>query len=235
MNPESNQAGGANPMLSARGIEKTYKKGSNQVRSLRGVDLDVARGELLYIVGPSGSGKSTLLGILGALDRPTAGTLLLDGRDVFDRTDRELALLRRRKFGFVFQAFNLIPTLTAVGNVLSPLIPDGSARKAEAEARDLLARLGLAGRLDHKPFELSGGEQQRVALARALIGKPEILFADEPTGELDSEKGGEIIDMIRALNRDPGVTVLIVTHALQHIRSGDRVQRLKDGMFEKEA
>jgi ABC-type lipoprotein export system ATPase subunit len=220
------------PLLSARGIEKRYSRGPAEVWSLRGVDMDVSSGELLYIVGPSGSGKSTLLNILGALDRPTSGTLTLDGRDVFARTDRELALLRRKKFGFVFQAFNLIPTLTAVENVLCPLIPEGSARSSAPEAAALLGSLGLSERLHHRPSQLSGGEQQRVALARALIGKPEIVFADEPTGELDSRKGGEIIEMIRALNTDMGVTVVIVTHAVQHIREGDRVLRLKDGRFD---
>ncbi len=222
-------------LLSARGVEKVYKKGPAEVRSLRGVDLDVRKGELAFIVGPSGSGKSTLLGILGALDRPTSGKVWLEGRDLFDRSDRELAMLRRSKFGFVFQAFNLIPTLTALENVLCPLIPGGTAREAAQDAARLLSTLGLGERMKHKPFELSGGEQQRVALARALIGKPEIVFADEPTGELDSQKGGEIIGMIRAMNRDIGVTVLIVTHAVQHILPGDRVLKLKDGRFAEDA
>jgi putative ABC transport system ATP-binding protein len=193
------------------------------------VDLEVAPGELVYIVGPSGSGKSTLLHILGALDRPTSGHVLLDGEDVFSRSDRELALLRRKRFGFVFQAFNLVSTLTALDNVLCPVIPQGIDPAKREEASALLTDLGLGERMHHKPYELSGGEQQRVALARALIGNPEIVFADEPTGELDSKKGGEIIEMIRRMNAERNVTVLIVTHATQHIMPKDRVLNLLDG------
>jgi putative ABC transport system ATP-binding protein len=221
-------------MLVSENLKKTYRKGPNEVHSLRGVDLTVEQGELAFIVGPSGSGKSTLLHILGALDRPTSGRLLLDGEDVFSRTDRELALLRRKRFGFVFQSFNLVSTLTALDNVLCPLIPEKITSAKRQEARALLSNLGLSEREHHKPYELSGGEQQRVAFARALVGGPEIIFADEPTGELDSAKGREIIDMIRRLNRERGVTVLIVTHATQHILPDDRVLHLLDGRIETE-
>ncbi|MHC4779733.1 MAG: ABC transporter ATP-binding protein [Planctomycetota bacterium] len=216
-------------MLEVEALEKTYRKGPHEVRSVRGVDLKIGKGELIFIVGPSGSGKSTLLHILGALDRPTAGRVLLDGEEVFARSDRELALLRRRKFGFVFQAFNLISTLTALDNVLCPLIPAGISSDKSREAEALLSKIGLGERMHHKPFELSGGEQQRVALARALITEPEVVFADEPTGELDSKKGAEIIQMIRAMNAETGVTVIIVTHAVQHIRDDDTVYTLFDG------
>ncbi|MHC5035994.1 MAG: ABC transporter ATP-binding protein [Planctomycetota bacterium] len=222
-------------MLEVESLHKIYRKGPNEVHSLRGLDLKVEKGELIFIVGPSGSGKSTLLHILGALDRPTRGTVRLDGEDIFTRSDRDLALLRRKKFGFVFQSFNLISTLTALDNVLCPLIPGGITAPRREAAESLLTRIGLGERLHHKPFELSGGEQQRVALARALINTPEIVFADEPTGELDSRKGAEIIDMIRRLNREMGVTVLIVTHAVQNIRDDDKVFHLLDGNIDPAA
>ncbi len=216
-------------MLQAEALKKIYRKGSNEVHSLRGVDLKVEQGELIFLVGPSGSGKSTLLQILGALDRPTSGRVLLDGEDIFSRTDRELALMRRNRFGFVFQSFNLVSTLTAMDNVLCPLIPEGITQAKRDDATKLLSDLGLAERTHHKPYELSGGEQQRVALARALVGNPDIIFADEPTGELDSKKGREIIDMIRRMNVEKNVTVLIVTHATQHIKPDDKVLHLLDG------
>ncbi|HEX2221654.1 MAG TPA: ABC transporter ATP-binding protein, partial [Candidatus Limnocylindria bacterium] len=216
-------------IISARDLVRVYRRGASEVRAVDGVTLEVARGELLAIMGRSGSGKTTLLDLLGCLLRPTSGDLEIEGRSVIGASDGELARIRQSKIGFVFQEFNLIPTLTAVENVMLPLRygprrPDGRRR-----AEELLATVGLAERIRHRPTELSGGEQQRVAIARALVNDPAVVLADEPTGELDTTTGGALIGMLRGLNAERGVTVVIVTHDPSVAGATERVVRLSDG------
>lgn len=213
--------------IEARRIVKTYRQGPQEVRALRGVDVIVERGELLAITGASGSGKSTLLHILGGLDRPDSGMVLLEGKDLSRATDEELAVLRRRRLGFVLQFFNLLPTLTALENVAFPLLLDGLG-DALSRARTALAALGLESRADHRPSELSGGEQQRVALARALATKPAVVLADEPTGNLDSTAGEEILTLLRRA-ASSGQTIVMVTHEESAASLADRALRLSDG------
>ena len=216
-------------MIRVEGVEKVYRRNGQEVRALRGVDLAVAGGEFVFLVGPSGSGKSTLLHVLGALDQPTAGRVLFEDRDLAGLTDEEASVFRRRRVGFVFQAFNLIGTLTAIQNVLMPIMPEGLDETKIGRARELLARVGLAERVDHRPSELSGGEQQRVAVARAFLNSPSIILADEPTGELDSQTGAEVMRANRAMNAEHGTTVVIVTHDEDLMAPGDRVVRMRDG------
>jgi putative ABC transport system ATP-binding protein len=213
-----------------RGVSRTYSLAGVQVNAVREVDLTIASGEAVAIVGPSGSGKTTLLQLLGALDRPSAGELLFEGKDIASLGDRELSDLRLGALGFVFQQFNLIPTLTAAQNVEVALAPTSSSR---AERRErvfgLLASVGLAERADHVPSKLSGGEQQRVAIARALANDPHVLLADEPTGNLDSSTGGEIIDLLLSLSDDTRRTVVLVTHDADVAGRAERVVRMQDG------
>ena len=213
--------------LSARGLRQTYELGAERLEVLRGVDLDVAKGEVVFLRGASGAGKSTLLYILAGLEHPRAGSVSFEGEQLFDLGRDRLATLRNRRMGFVFQSYFLLPELTALENVMLPAML-GGARRAE-EARRLLGRVGLSGRLDHLPSQLSGGEQQRVAIARSLINDPGILFADEPTGNLDAATGAGIIDLLLGLARQDGRTFVAVTHDPALAALGDRELYLKEG------
>lgn len=217
-------------IVQTRDLAKTYVMGQSEVHALAGVDLTIERGEFIAIVGRSGSGKSTLLNMLGCLDRPTSGTIIIDGEEVAKVRQTRLPRIRREKIGFVFQQFNLIPTLTALENVMLPLKYAGVPRSQQKErARKALEWVELRGRLDHRPSELSGGEQQRVAIARALVNSPAIVLADEPTGELDSQMAVAIIDMMRELGRTYGQTFVIVTHDTLVANETERIVRLQDG------
>ena len=220
-------------LLSARALTKTYLLGKRSLDVLRGVDLDVARGELLALRGASGAGKSTLLHLIGGLDSPNAGEILFDGRDLAGFSERQLTQFRNRRVGFIFQAYHLLPELDALENVC---LPGRMARlnrsTVEARGRDLLARVGLKDRLDHKPSELSGGEQQRVAIARALINQPELILADEPTGNLDSRTGGEIIELLKSLRAEKQTTLVIATHDAKVAAHAGRVIELVDGRIQ---
>ncbi len=218
------------PLLNLKEITKEYKLGETVVRALRGLDLSIEEGEIVAIMGPSGSGKSTLMHIIGALDTPSNGTAFLDGQDLERLKEKQLVALRGKKVGFVFQTFNLIQTLTAQQNVELPMIFQGIRRAERAQrAKELLVKVGLADRVRHKPSELSGGERQRVAIARALANDPEIILADEPTGNLDTESGGAILEMLKGLRVDDGKTVIIVTHDPEATAIADRVIHLRDG------
>lgn len=216
-------------------LHKIYKMGENEVHALRGVSLGVQRGETLALMGPSGSGKSTLMNILGCLDQPTWGTYLLGGKDVSSMDDDDLAMARNGLVGFVFQSFNLLPRTSALDNVMLPLIYAGaSSRERRRRAVEVLEAVGLADRLHHTPNELSGGQQQRVAIARALVNQPSIILADEPTGNLDSKSGREVMTILQRLNRDMGITVLLVTHDPRISLYAQRVISLFDGKIVKE-
>jgi len=221
-------------LLQASGLVRAFGSGASAVRALRGVDLSVADGEMVSIMGPSGSGKSTLLHILGALDRPDSGSVEIDGRRYDDLDDRELTKLRGEEFGFVFQFFNLLPTLSAAENVLVPALVNGERPGKYAErVAELLGKVGLADRAAHLPTELSGGEQQRVAIARALLRKPRLILADEPTGNLDSQAGQAVMGLLRAVVEE-GRSVVIVTHDPGAAAMGDRVVFLRDGAIVRE-
>ncbi len=218
------------PVIEAKGLERTYRLGEVAVHALRGVSFRVHRGELVTVMGPSGSGKSTLMNLIGCLDRPDAGTYLLDGEDVGKLDDDRLAHIRNSKIGFVFQTFNLLARTTALANCELPLIYSGvSVSERRDRARRALQEVGLADRLLHHPNELSGGQQQRVAVARALVNHPSIILADEPTGNLDTESGIEIMRIIQELNQEQGITVLIVTHDPFIARHTESVIRIQDG------
>jgi putative ABC transport system ATP-binding protein len=214
-------------MLSLENASKVFPGG---VAAVNGISLEIGAGEFLVVVGPSGSGKTTLLQLLGALDRPTSGHVRFDGRDLAGMGDSELARVRRESLGFVFQQFNLIPTLTAAQNVEAALAPGKlSGADRHARAAELLARVGLSARVSHLPSQLSGGEQQRVAIARALANRPQVLLADEPTGNLDSTTGEEIMALLRELVRTDGLTVVLITHDAAIAAQGDRTVRLRVG------
>jgi len=215
-------------MLIARGLTKEYQSGDRTIAVLRDVSFEVPQGQFVAIVGPSGSGKTTLLGLLAGLDAPSRGNVTIDGGDFSALGEDARAQVRGEKVGFVFQSFQLIPTLTALENVQVPLELRGEPG-ATARARELLDRVGLGGRTHHFPNQLSGGEQQRVALARAFVNRPSILFADEPTGNLDSDNGTRIVELIESLNRESGSTVVLVTHDLDLAQRAQRVIRLSDG------
>lgn len=223
-------------MLVAMDLHKTYRRHANMVRVLNGLDLEVHDGEFLSIVGNSGSGKSTLLHLLGTLDRPDKGTIHLGSKRIDNLPGSERDLLRNQTFGFIFQFYHLLPELTTLENVLTPMMVGtslwrwwGQRREARKRAAEMLERVGLGHRLKHRPRELSGGEMQRVAIARALVTRPRVLFADEPTGNLDATSGGEIIKLLRSVNRDEGLTILMVTHNMDIVSSTDRVVRMVEG------
>ena len=220
-------------LLEVRDVKKTYRMGKVLVPALRGVSFDVKEGEFLTIFGPSGSGKSTLLHLMGCLDRPDEGEILIDGENVLKLSDDKLAELRLTKIGFVFQFFNLLPRLTALQNVELPLTIAGMPEKeAREKAEKTLKLVGLEARMNHRPFELSGGEQQRVAIARALINDPKIVLADEPTGNLDTKTGWEIVQLMKRLNEEKGQTFIVVTHDPHIAETAHRIVHLKDGVVE---
>ena len=218
-------------VIEAFDLTKVYKMGDIEVRALDGVTFKVRRGEVISIMGPSGSGKSTLMNLIGCLDRPSSGRYVLDGEEISKLNDDQLAMIRNHKVGFVFQSFNLLPRATALANVELPLRYAGLTRGRSVRAKESLEAVGLADRVHHRPNELSGGQQQRVAIARALVNDPAILMADEPTGNLDSKSGKEIMELILGLNREKGTTILIVTHDPKIAEQTQRVIRLMDGMI----
>ena len=223
-------------VISVRDLTKTYQVGDIEVRALRGASLDVYRGEFVCVTGPSGSGKSTFMHIIGCLDRPTSGQYLLDGKDVSRLSKDELAAIRNKKIGFVFQGFNLLSRTTALDNVELPLLYNGGSRMKMAErhrrAKEALEIVGLSERMDHYPNQLSGGQQQRVAIARALINEPSILLADEPTGNLDTRTSIEVMDIFQRLNLARGITVVLITHEVDIAEHGTRIVRFRDGRIQ---
>jgi len=218
-------------VISVRNLVKTYVVGEVEVRALRGVNLDVEPGEFLAVTGPSGSGKSTFMHIAGCLDRPTSGQYFLDGEDVSRMSKDQLAAVRNKKIGFVFQGFNLLSRTSALDNVELPLLYRGGLKAPERHKRaiDVLSAVGLGQRTDHHPNQLSGGQQQRVAIARALINQPSILLADEPTGNLDTRTSIEVMDIFQSLNRERGITVLLITHEMDIAEYGTRIVTFRDG------
>jgi putative ABC transport system ATP-binding protein len=221
-------------VIVAESLVKTYKMGDVEVNALRGLSMEIQRGEVVAIVGPSGSGKSTLMNILGCLDRPTSGTYALDGESVAQMNDDQLANVRNRKVGFIFQSFNLLPRATALSNVELPLRYSGKTEGRKERARQSLVAVGLENRMTHRPYELSGGQQQRVAIARALVNDPAIIMADEPTGNLDSKVGQEIMELLLNLNRERGTTLIIVTHDPRIAAQAQRTIRVRDGVVDTE-
>ena len=218
-------------MLSVRSVTKSYRQGDTEVKALAGVTLDIAPGEFVAIVGPSGSGKSTLLHLMGGLDVPTTGDILIDGASVAHMSDDAVTIFRRRSIGFVFQFFNLMPTLSAEENVSLPLLLDGKrAREIRPRVEAALEAVGLGYRRRHRPDELSGGEMQRVAIARALVIEPKLILADEPTGNLDSATGEQVLDLIGRANRDRGATIVLVTHDLKAAAHATRLVTMRDGV-----
>jgi putative ABC transport system ATP-binding protein len=215
-------------ILKITGLEKTYKSGSKELTVLKNINFEIQKGETFSIIGPSGSGKTTLLGLCAGLDQPSAGQVELCGQNLSDLNEDQRAQLRNKEVGFIFQNFQLLPTLTALENVSVPLELQGNP-KAVAKSKALLEKVGLGSRLDHYPSQLSGGEQQRVALARAFSNAPSILFADEPTGNLDEETGNKVIELLFELNREAGTTLVIISHDLELARKTQRILRLKGG------
>ena len=221
-------------LIKAKKLSKVYGSGENQVVALDKVDLTVAPGDFISIIGPSGSGKSTLLHLLSGLDHPTSGSLTYDGQEIYTLPDKELSAFRRRQMGFIFQQFNLLPVLTARENILMPLLLD-KKQPDEGYLSQLAELLGIRNRLDHLPHELSGGQQQRVAIARALIAQPEVIFADEPTGNLDSKSGGEVMDMLKSIRDRMGKTLVIITHDNRIAVMADRRLTIMDGVLSEVA
>ena len=220
-------------MIETKNVWKTYQMGEVKVHAVKGISFKVKEGDFIFITGPSGSGKTTLLDILGALSRPTKGKVLLNGKDLNKFDDFQLSMFRRKRIGFVFQTFNLIPSLNCLDNVLIPVMPDGVTDKERNKAVELLEKVGLGNRINHTPNELSGGERQRVAIARSLINDPQIIFADEPTGNLDTKTGQEVFNYLREINKKKNKTIVVVTHDLEYIKKKDKVFKLKDGKLLK--
>ena len=221
------------PLIVAEALEKTYAEGATPVAALRGVSLSLEPGDFVALTGPSGCGKSTLLHLCGAMDRPSAGRLTIEGRDVGGLNDDALTTLRRDRIGFVFQFFNLLPTLTIGDNIALPCLLAGlPAKTADQRAADLAARVGIGHRLSHYPQQVSGGEAQRAAIARALVHQPALLIADEPTGNLDSANGATVLALLAELNRDLGVTMLLATHAAEVAAAAGRTLRMRDGRLD---
>jgi putative ABC transport system ATP-binding protein len=216
-------------MIIVNDVYKEYMMGKFKVQAVRGISLKIKEGSFNFVVGPSGSGKTTLLDMMGALSRPTRGEILINKTPLSKLSDYQLSIFRRRKMGYIFQSFNLIPSLTSMENVLIPLQPDGIRPEDEKKAKELLEMVGLGHRLNHKPNELSGGEKQRVAVARAFINDPITILADEPTGNLDSKTGAQVFEYLRKLNKEKGTTVVIVTHDTEFIKKSDGLFRIKDG------
>ena len=222
------------PVIKISDVYKTYVMGDNVVNALDGINLEVEKGEFLSIMGPSGSGKSTLMNILGCLDRPTSGSYVLDGREVSDYTDDELAITRNKKIGFVFQSFNLLPRMSSLQNVALPMVYAGALEADRLRfAQEALEKVGLGDRVEHKPNELSGGQRQRVAIARALVNNPAIIMADEPTGNLDTKSGNDIMAMFKDLNKE-GRTVILVTHEPEIAEQANRTVHVRDGVIVKD-
>jgi putative ABC transport system ATP-binding protein len=218
-------------VIEMKNITKSYEMGTQIIHALRGVDMEIEEGEMVAIMGPSGSGKSTLMNVIGCLDVPNSGTYILDGIDVSTLSDDEQARIRNQRIGFVFQQFNLLPRTSALKQVALPLMYAGVGRgERNSRAREALERVGLGDRMDHRPDELSGGEQQRVAVARALVVEPNIILADEPTGNLDSQTGAEILDLFAELNQQ-GMTIIVVTHDAEVALRTDRTLNLRDGLI----
>jgi putative ABC transport system ATP-binding protein len=221
-------------IIRAENVRKRYVIGGEEVWALQGITLDIYRSEFLSIMGPSGSGKSTLFNQIGALDHPTEGRVFFEGQSIFDLSESQQAWFRCNKIGYIFQTFNLIPVMSALQNVMLPMIFQGASKQeAQERATRILDRVGLGHRLHHKPFELSGGQQQRVAVARALANTPTVILADEPTGNLDTKTGREIIELLKELNAEEGVTVITATHDIRMITSSDRVCWIRDGKLER--
>jgi putative ABC transport system ATP-binding protein len=218
-------------MIEVVDVEKSYRSGSRLVPALRGISCSIDRGRFAFIVGPSGSGKSTLLYLLGAIDRPSAGKIIVDGQDLVRMSEAAQNIYRRDQIGFIFQSFNLISNLTALENVLVPFLPRGVTPELRQRGVDLLTEVGLGERLDHRPYQLSGGEQQRVAIARALVKRPILVLADEPTGELDSKSGDEIYTILRRLQESSQTTLVVVTHDRRFIAPDDLVLEIQDGQL----
>ena len=221
-------------IIKIRQIIRDFQLGNETVHVLKGIDLDIERGEYLAIMGPSGSGKSTLMNLLGCLDTPTAGSYVLNGKDVSQMSDDELAEIRNKEIGFVFQTFNLLPRTTALDNVALPMVYAGASKKERtARAEEVLEDVGLSDRMDHRPNQLSGGQRQRVAVGRALVNKPSIILADEPTGNLDSKTGDEIMGLFNEIHK-AGNTVIMVTHEEEIAAHAHRIIRLRDGLIESD-
>ena len=222
------------PIIELRNVWKTYEMGENKVHALRGLSLQILEGEFVAIMGPSGSGKSTAMNMIGCLDVPSSGEVLLDGTNISELTESDLAVIRGKKIGFIFQKFNLIPTLSAKENVMLPLVFQGLPEdERERRAEKMLSLVKLDERMDHRPNELSGGQQQRVAIARALATQPAMILADEPTGNLDSQTGATVMQFLRELHEKEGTTIVLVTHDMTTAKNADRVEVLRDGALLK--